>query len=118
MEQTGHFFTTIYGRNLIAELPIFVHRPYLVVTMEDLWPKFSHYFDEGLAHVHLVHTLEHEEVDRIIDTLPSCNAVIGLGGGQAIDVANSWLGLGACPCFKYPRPRHRMRPSDSGPPCA
>jgi len=49
MEQTGHFFTTIYGRNLVAELPNFVHRPYLVVTMEDLWDKFRDAFDGGLA---------------------------------------------------------------------
>src|SRR5687768_8795725 len=39
---TGHQFTTIFGRNLIGELPNFVHRPYLVVTMEDLWAKFEH----------------------------------------------------------------------------
>ena len=31
-------FTTVYGRDLVAELPAFVHRPYLVVTMDDLWP--------------------------------------------------------------------------------
>jgi hypothetical protein len=26
----------------VGELPAFAHRPYLVVTMEDLWPKFEH----------------------------------------------------------------------------
>ena len=26
---------------LIGELPHFVHRPYLVVTMADLWPRFE-----------------------------------------------------------------------------
>ncbi len=30
-------FTTIYGRNLVGELKNIVQRPYLVVTMEDLW---------------------------------------------------------------------------------
>ena len=32
-------FTAIYGRNLVGELKNIVQRPYLVVTMEDLWDK-------------------------------------------------------------------------------
>jgi len=102
MEQTGHFFTTIYGRNLIAELPIFVHRPYLVVTMEDLWPKFSDCFDDGLGHVHFVKTLEHEELGRIIEKLPACSGVIGLGGGQALDVAKLVAWTRRLPLFQVP----------------
>ena len=42
-------FTTVFGRNLIGELPNFVHRPYLVVTMDDLWDIFAHNFDDNLA---------------------------------------------------------------------
>ena len=34
-------FNTIYGRNLIGELKNIIQRPYLVVTMEDLWDKFK-----------------------------------------------------------------------------
>ena len=34
-------FTTVFGRELVGELPNFVHRPYLVVTMADLWPRFE-----------------------------------------------------------------------------
>ena len=40
-------FTTIFGRNLIGELPNIAHRPYLVVTMEDLWPLLGHHFDDN-----------------------------------------------------------------------
>ena len=47
-------FTTIFGRNLIGELPNFVHQPYLVVTMADLWDLFAHHFDDNLAGPYLV----------------------------------------------------------------
>jgi len=40
-------FQTVFGRNLVAELPAFVNRPYLVVTMADLWPRFEGAFDDG-----------------------------------------------------------------------
>jgi glycerol-1-phosphate dehydrogenase [NAD(P)+] len=80
-------FTTVFGRELVAELPNFVHRPYLVVTMADLWPRFEAQLSPHLAGVHLVDTLEHADLERACDQLPSCAAIIGLGGGQALDVA-------------------------------
>ena len=40
-------FPTAFGRNLLAEVPNFVAAPYLVVTMEDLWPRFSAAFPPG-----------------------------------------------------------------------
>ena len=46
-------FTTIYGRNLVGELKNIVQRPYLVVTMEDLWEKFKNEFDDDCI-VHFV----------------------------------------------------------------
>ena len=51
-------FNTIYGRNLVGELKNFVHRPYVVVTMADLWPRFEAEFDENLATVHLVDSMD------------------------------------------------------------
>ena len=48
----GVTFHTVYGRNLVGELKAFVHRPYLVVTMEELWPRFRAAFDDGMAGVH------------------------------------------------------------------
>ena len=58
-------FNTIYGRNLVAELKNIVQRPYVVVTMEDLWDKFKDNFDED-AIVYIVKTLEYDEIMKNI----------------------------------------------------
>ena len=102
MENTGHQFTTIYGRNLVGELPNFVHWPYLVVTMEDLWPKFEDYFDSNMAGVHFVKSLELEELENVVAELPSCSSVIGLGGGQAVDIAKFVAWTRRLPLFQVP----------------
>ena len=75
-------FPTVFGRELIGELPNFVHRPYLVVTMADLWPRFEHLFDSHLAGVHLVESLDVVTLETAAAGLPEFGSVIGLGGGQ------------------------------------
>lgn len=101
-EVTGHQFTTIYGRNLVGELPNFVHRPYLVVTMEDLWPKFEAFFDKNLAGVYLVRSLEYDDLSKALEKLPKHKCVIGLGGGQALDVAKFIVWNEPKPLFQVP----------------
>jgi glycerol dehydrogenase-like iron-containing ADH family enzyme len=99
---TGEF-TTVYGRNLVTELPAFVHQPCLVVTMDDLWPRFADTLGgEGLAGVHLVQTLELSELAPIVDALPEASSVIGLGGGQAVDVAKFIAWRRRLPLFQVP----------------
>ncbi len=98
----GREFTTIFGRGLIGELPNFVHRPYLVVTMDDLWPRFEASFDGGLAGVHLVRSLDLATLERDVANLPACASVIGLGGGQAIDVAKFFAWSRRLPLFQVP----------------
>jgi glycerol-1-phosphate dehydrogenase [NAD(P)+] len=96
-------FTTVYGRNLVAEIPNFVNRPYLVVTMDDLWPTFQPLLDQpGMAGVHLVRTLDLAELEGIVDDLPSSGSVIGLGGGQAVDVAKFVAWRRRLPLFQVP----------------
>ena len=81
-------FLTIYGRDLVPELRAFVPAPYLVVTMADLWPRFEPVLGgDGFGAVHLVDTLEVAQLERQVAALPTVAAVIGLGGGQALDVA-------------------------------
>ena len=97
-------FTTVYGRNLVGELRNFVHRPYLVVTMDDLWPTFEPQLEgPNLAAVHLVRTLEMDELEAALDELPATTAsVIGLGGGQAVDVAKFIAWRKRLPLFQIP----------------
>jgi glycerol-1-phosphate dehydrogenase [NAD(P)+] len=99
---TGREFTTVFGRGLVAELSKFVPRPYLVVTMDDLWPRFEHHFDDGLAGVHLVRTLDLDELRAEVGRLPACRSIIGLGGGQAIDVAKFFAWSLGLPIFQVP----------------
>jgi glycerol dehydrogenase-like iron-containing ADH family enzyme len=96
------YFDTVFGRNLVAELRHFVHRPYLVVTMSDLWPRFAGFFDEHLAAVHFVETLELTDLEQLVTALPHANAVIGLGGGQALDVAKFVAWTRRLPLFQLP----------------
>jgi glycerol-1-phosphate dehydrogenase [NAD(P)+] len=95
-------FTTVFGRELVGELPNFVHRPYLVVTMADLWPRFEAALSPHLAGVHLVSTLELAELERAVVDLPACAAIIGLGGGQALDVAKFFAWRRRLPLFQVP----------------
>ncbi len=95
-------FQTVYGRGLIPELKAFVHRPYLVVTMEDLWPLFAGDFDDGLAGPYLVRSLERTDLDAEMAGLPPFACVVGLGGGQALDVAKYVAWKTRRPLFQVP----------------
>ena len=96
-------FRTVFGRGLVGELPAFVHRPYLVVTMADLWPRFeAELAGPDLAGVHLVDTLELADLERAADALPVIGSVVGLGGGQALDVAKFFAWRRKLPLFQVP----------------
>jgi hypothetical protein len=73
----------VFGRDLVAELPNFVHRPYVVVTMADLWPGSSITSTATSPAVHEVTTIEVAALDEQIGALPDFGAVVGLGGGRA-----------------------------------
>lgn len=94
-------FNTIYGRGLVGELKNIVQRPYLVVTMEDLWEIFKDEFDED-AIVHFVKTLEYKEIMAEVEKLPNFESVIGLGGGQAVDYAKMVAWKKHLPLYQMP----------------
>jgi glycerol dehydrogenase-like iron-containing ADH family enzyme len=86
----------------MGELSAFVHRPFVVVTMGDLWPTFEHHFGSEVAAVHLVTTIDHDDVAAATERLPACAAVVGLGGGQALDVAKYVAWVRGVPLFQVP----------------
>jgi glycerol-1-phosphate dehydrogenase [NAD(P)+] len=85
-------FPLFFGRQLAGELQAICPRPYLVVTMADLWPQFEQHFGAGLGAVHFVASLERRDLDEAAARYGGMRAIIGIGGGQAIDVAKylSW----------------------------
>jgi glycerol-1-phosphate dehydrogenase [NAD(P)+] len=99
---TSPGFTTVFGRELVAELPAFAHPPYLVVTMADLWPAFEARLAGPLAGIHLVDTLELADLERAAAELPAHASIIGLGGGQALDVAKFFAWTNRRPLFQVP----------------
>jgi glycerol dehydrogenase-like iron-containing ADH family enzyme len=102
-EGHGRQFATVFGRGLIDELANIAHPRYLVVTMSDLWPHFEPALaGRGLAGVHLVDSLELRDLEAALDTLPDASSVIGLGGGQAIDVAKFFAWHRRVPLFQAP----------------
>ena len=99
---TGGQFQAVFGRELVGELRHFAHRPYLVVTMDDLWPTFVDRFGPHLAGVHFADTLDVEELETAVDSLPPFASVIGLGGGRAMDVAKFFAWTRGKPLFQVP----------------
>ncbi len=98
----GGLFPTVYGRNLIPELGNFVNYPFLVVTMEDLWPLFEGAFDASRAVPYMVRTIDAVALEEECAALPTCRAVVGLGGGQALDVAKYVAWRRGLPLFQVP----------------
>jgi glycerol dehydrogenase-like iron-containing ADH family enzyme len=70
--------------------------------MADLWPRFEGDFDEHLAGVYLVDTLDLDELTAAADQLPDCRSVIGIGGGQAVDVAKFFAWTKGLPLWQVP----------------
>jgi len=94
--------TVIYGRNLIAELAPTVNYPSLVVTMEDLWPMFSDQLPSEVFTPHIVDSIEKADLEALVDTHRDKKSVVGMGGGQAIDVAKYLAWRLQVPLFQVP----------------
>lgn len=94
-------FPTVFGRDLLAEVPNFVAEPYLVVTMQDLWPLFSGRLPPETP-VHFVTTMERAGLEEELRGLGDYASIVGLGGGQAIDCAKYFAWRRNLPLHQFP----------------
>lgn len=95
-------FPTVMGRGLYGEFRNFVNPPFLVVTMPDLWPVFSHEFEGADCRLYLADSIEQADLDRDAAALGDVRAIVGLGGGQALDVAKYFAWRRNLPLFQAP----------------
>lgn len=95
-------FPTVFGRGLAGEFRHFVNPPFLVVTMADLWPRFAHEFAGSDHRVYLTQSIELADLERDLAGLGEIRAIVGLGGGQALDVAKFFAWRRNLPLFQMP----------------
>ena len=94
-------FNTVIGRNLLEEINNVAHAPFLVITIDDLWPIYKKYFDPSTK-VIFVESTDKIILDDSISKLGKFSSIIGLGGGQAIDVAKYFSWKMNMPFFQFP----------------
>ena len=94
-------FTTIFGRNLLAEVPGFVLPKILVVTMDDLWPLFRDQLPDDVQ-LYTVRSMERSVLEANLANLGGSASILGLGGGQAIDAAKYFAWRLNKPLFQFP----------------
>ena len=94
-------FDTVIGRNLLVEINHVAHEPFVVITMEDLWPIYKNNFDPSTK-VIFVESTEKKWLDDLITKLGKFCSIIGLGGGQAIDTAKYISWKTNKPFFQFP----------------
>jgi glycerol dehydrogenase-like iron-containing ADH family enzyme len=95
-------FPTVFGRGLAAEFRNFVNPPFLVVTMDDLWPLFARDFAGADCRPYFTDSIERVDLERDAAGLGDIRAIVGLGGGQALDVAKYFAWRRNLPLFQMP----------------
>ncbi len=94
-------FCTVFGRNLLAEIPGFVLPKIVVVTMEDLWPIFKDQLPNDVR-PYFVRSMERSVLEAELGELDAAASIVGLGGGQAIDAAKYFAWRLNKPLFQFP----------------
>ncbi len=82
-------FTTRYGRGLA---PVLTERlgSYLVIAQPEPWAVVEASIGHRPVHVEMADDLSPDHLDHLVKTLPRVDAIVGLGGGTAMDTAK-WL---------------------------
>lgn len=100
-EQDIPYFTTVFGRGLLAEVPNFTLPKILIVTMDDLWPVFRNQLP-GDVKVYCVRSMERTALDSDLQQVSGAASIVGLGGGQAIDAAKYFAWRLGKPLCQFP----------------
>jgi glycerol-1-phosphate dehydrogenase [NAD(P)+] len=92
--------TRRYGEGLLGDaLP--KGETWLVVTMPEPWEIARSQFPQTPL-LHFVATMAEEEVERVTDSLPPLDGVLGLGGGSCMDFAKYVAWKQNAPCLLAP----------------
>lgn len=80
-----------FGRNAVKNVGRDIGR-FVVTTMEIPWNVTKDKLGGTPENVYLIPSVEQSVLDSIADSLPPCDTVVGIGGGQAVDAAKymSW----------------------------
>ncbi len=76
----------VYGRGILAEESA-SWGPYLLITQHEPWAAAQTMLDVAPERVVMVRTMERAAVDSLAAELPDDLAIVGLGGGMAMDMA-------------------------------
>lgn len=101
-KQLDYGMQTIFGRGLYGEFKHFVNPTFLVVTMQDLWPIFGQHFEGAACKTYFCDSIEQSDLEQDINSLPEVRAIVGMGGGQALDVAKYFAWRLNLPLFQAP----------------
>lgn len=94
-------FPTVFGRNLIGELPNIANPPFAVATMAELWPMFEEKFAGADCRPLMIDSVKVEDLEKLAAET-DVRAVIGLGGGMALDAAKYIAWRRGLPLFHVP----------------
>ncbi len=100
--KTKFYNEVVYGRGLLEHIENYARPPYLVVTMEDIWPMVKDNIDTDGGQVYFCKTLEYEELLKDAKSFSGIKDIIGIGGGVAADVTKFFSWWNHTPFFLYP----------------
>ena len=76
-----------YGREIVEEIGAAVPQPFAVVTMEEPWAVVGPRLGRDPDHIANIESMGEQAVAELEKSIPSVAAILGVGGGAAMDMA-------------------------------